>query len=589
MELTITQPDWIEYAVIAGYFIMLLGVGFFVKKLNADESDYFRNGCRGTWWLVGASAFMVSFSAWTFTGAAGIAFKSGWSMLWIYLANAIGFFLNFLFLAPWFRQLRATTGPEIIGWRFGPGTKQFNAWFHVVMRLLYSGVHLYGLAIFSATVFGLSVQFTIVVVGVVVLVYAMSGGSWAVMATDFLQSMILVPLTVLICVLCLRHIGGVGGMLEAISAQGLTEDFRMVNAPGHFPKNAYTWFWVIAMIGKNMISHNTLSAAPRYFSVKDGRDARKAALLACLLTLAGTFVWAIPPLVARLTMHDQVMALSMAKPTEAAYAMVSLALLPNGMIGLMVVAIFAATMSSMDTGLNRNAAIVTRDIYPALCRLFGKAPNDTKSRLWLARGLTCVFGASTIFMALYFSAQEGRGVFEVALSIGALLGLPLTIPLLLGLFVRRVPGWAAMFSTIVALVPSVLGYHSKALFGAEWNFQQQVFINTAVGTAAFLLTGFFWKKTKPDYRQKVDTFFETMHTPVDFEKEVGGANDTFQLRMMGQFGMAAALFIALLLLIPNTGSARVSIAFVAIFIGLVSTLLLMAGYRKPKSREGVHD
>lgn len=582
-----SQPGIIEYVVIVAYFVMLIAVGLVMRKLNTNESDYFRNGCKGTWWLVGSSAFMVSFSAWTFTGAAGVAFESGWSILLIYFANALGFFMNFLFLAPWFRQLRATTAPEMIGLRFGTGTKQFYAWFAVISRLFYSALHLYGLAIFSSSVFGLPINTVIVVIGCVVLFYSLIGGSWAVMATDFLQSLILIPITVLICILCLKQIGGFGELIGAIDSQQLSSDFSMVNKPGHFPANKFTIVWAVALFLKNMISHNTLRSGPRYFAVKDGRAARKAALLACVLTLGGAVIWAVPPITARLLMGDQVAALDVAKPAEAAYAMISLALLPKGLVGLIVVAIFAATMSSMDTGLNKNAAIVTKDLYPGFCRMFGREPGGQKTRLRVAQGLTGFFGAGTIWLALYYAQQGGKGIFELMLSIGTLLGLPLTIPMLLCLFVRRTPSWAAVATVLATFIPSVLGYHSEGLFGAKWSFQQQVFINLAVGSLTFMATRFFWKGASEEYQSRLDTFFTNMHTPVNFKEEIDSSNDDVQLRLLGQFGVAAAAFIALLVFVPNPVGGRIAILSVAGFIGLASGAMLWVGRRtKSASAEG---
>jgi Na+/proline symporter len=90
----------IEYVVILAYLLLMVFVGILFKSFSGNISDFFRGGCRATWWLVGMNAFMSSFSAWTFTGAAGVAFESGWSVLVIFLAHASGFLLNFLCCRP---------------------------------------------------------------------------------------------------------------------------------------------------------------------------------------------------------------------------------------------------------------------------------------------------------------------------------------------------------------------------------------------------------------------------------------------------------------------------------------------------------
>jgi len=570
-------PDNIEYLVIGGYLVMLLCVGYALRKLSTDVSDYFRSGCKGTWYLVGSSAFMAAFSAWTFTGAAGVAYESGWSVTIIYAANALGFFLNFLFLAPWFRQMRAITAPEIIRKRFGVSTQQFYAGFSIVVALLHGALHLYGLALFTSAIFGFKIETIIVGIGFVVLFYSLTGGSWAVMATDFLQSLILIPLTLLVCALCLIELNGFSGLIQSIDAQGLSEDYRIFNQPGRFSANEFTIIWAVAMALKNIISNNTLTAAPRYFAVKDGREARKAALLACILMSLGIVVWIIPPMAARLLIPEHVEAISIAKPAEASYALMSLHLLPNGLVGLMVVAIFAATMSSMDTGLNRNAAIITQDVYPAICNRLGKKPNEGVARLWVGRAFTLCFGLAIIGLSLYFSGQDGKGIFEFMLDIGAMLGIPLAVPLLLCLFIRNVPPWAAIFAIVAALIPSALGYYSSELFGQKWSFQTQIFLNITVGTTAFFVTTAFWRTASNEYRQQVDHFFKQMRTPVDFQREVGAGNDDVQLRLLGRFGLAVTIFIALLLFVPNSWQGRLAILSMAGFIGIVSGAMLWAG------------
>jgi len=353
----------IEYLVIAGYLLLTIAVGLFFKNFSSNTDDYFKGGSKGTWWLVGTSAFMGSFTAWTFTGAAGMAYEAGYSVMFLFLGSSLGYFMNFLFLAPWLRQMRVTTLPEAISLRFGEETRNFYALYEVPVRILYASMSLYSLGIFCSAVFNYNINYVIIGCGIVVLFYSATGGRWAVMATDFLQGLILLPLTVIIAWICLDKMGGISNLLNAIEAEGLTEEYSMINSAELFA-GAYTWGWVSAIFVKQFLVYNSLNAAPRYFSVKDGQEARKAALLACVLLLLGSLIWFLPPITARLLFHDQVMAIDISKPAEASYAIASISLLPAGLIGMIVVAILTATMSSMDTGLNTNVAILIKDIYP---------------------------------------------------------------------------------------------------------------------------------------------------------------------------------------------------------------------------------
>lgn len=576
----------IEYLVIVGYLLLIIIVGLVFKKFSANTDDYFKGGSKGTWWLVGSSAFMSAFSAWTFTGAAGIAYESGFSAMFIFFGNVLGFFVNYLFMGPWLRQMRVTTFPEAIAGRFGEKTRDFYAYYEVPIRILYSAMALYGLGIFCSAVFGYDINYVIVVCGVVVLLYSATGGRWAVMATDFLQGLILVPLTLIVAYLCLDALGGIDNLFVTIEEKGLTEEYSMINSATLFG-GAYTWGWASAMMAKQFIVFNSMNAAPRYFSVKDGREAKKAALLCSVLMLLGSFIWFLPPITARLLYPDLVMAFDIAKPAEASYAVASISLLPIGLVGLIVVAILAATMSSMDTGLNTNVAILIKDIYPKISRKLSWKAKGESELLNYGRTLTWVMGFLIVLLALYFAQQDGSGIFEIMLQVGTLLSMPITIPLLLGMFIRQTPWWAALFSIGCALifsslaffeVPlSYLGFSQAYSNSFEWNFQQQFFGVLGSGIFGFLVSTLFAPNQRSAHRQMVDKFFTNMKTPIDFEKEIGEGNDFRQLTAIGRFGVAVAGFIALMLIIPNPLEGRMVILVLAVTIGVISMLMLKAG------------
>src|SRR3954465_6696631 len=108
LELLTMLTRW-DYLVIAFYFVFMTGIGFLMKRFIKNTSDYFRGGGEMLWWIAGAGAFMVSFSAVTFTGMAGKAYTDGPLVMVIFVGNAIGFVINYLWFAPLSRQTRAIT------------------------------------------------------------------------------------------------------------------------------------------------------------------------------------------------------------------------------------------------------------------------------------------------------------------------------------------------------------------------------------------------------------------------------------------------------------------------------------------------
>lgn len=575
----------LNIAIVFCYLFLMIGVGIAFRTFNKNIGDYFKSGSQASWWLVGASMFMSSFSASAFTGSAGVAFEAGWSVVALALGGMSTYLLHVWFLGPWFRQIRATTGPEVLKLRFSEATCQFFGYVTVVFSLLWAGIGLYAVAVFCSAVFGYPIFWTIIGLGAVVIIYSTAGGSWAVMATDFLQGLIMIPLTIAVAVLAFIKIGGIDGLFTAIEAQGLTQDFQMINESGRFSGEKFTLFWFMAIFVKKLCENSTLGSAVRYFAVKDGREARKAAMLAICFFALGMVTFNIPPMVARLVYESQVMAMDIPKPAEAAYAIASFQLLPAGLTGLMVVVVFVATMSTVDTGINRNSAIMIRDLLPVVMRLIRRPLPSDRMQLVLGKILSVMLGIGVVSMAVYFSNAQDKGVFEIMLDLSAVISLPFVMPTVLSLFIRRVPQSAGIVTAVLTCIPSGIGFFSGELFGDPWSFQTKVFVNIVFGTLFFLATKPFWKYSSEAFKQQEIDFFERMYTPVDFEKEVGAGSDNSQLHIVGLFAMAMGGLISLMIFLPNPWSGRFVILCVSGFIFLTGAAMYFFGRKKNRAHE----
>src|SRR5687768_9115264 len=205
-----------DYAVIGFYFAFMALMGVVFRRFIKDTSDYFRAGGEMLWWIVGAGAFMTSFSAVTFTGMAGKAYLDGPVVLIIFIGNAVGFFFNWLYFAAAFRQMRCVTSMEAVRRRFGRANEQFFTWIQIPTGILYAAIWLNGLGVFVAAAFGWNLHFTIIVTGAVVVIMSVLGGSWSTTASDFVQLLLLMPITLVAAVLALIHIGGVGNFVERV-------------------------------------------------------------------------------------------------------------------------------------------------------------------------------------------------------------------------------------------------------------------------------------------------------------------------------------------------------------------------------------
>jgi Na+/proline symporter len=567
----------LEIITILAYLVFLLVIGVLLSRLNRNLSDYIRGGAQGVWWMVGSSVLMSGISAFTFTGNGGQAFSAGPTMLVIYMANCLGFLTGFIFLGAWYRQTRAITVPDIIRHRFGPEVEQLNVYQGIVIGPVMASIQLWALAVFCSSVFGLSIPVTILGIGGVVVFYSTSGGRWAVMATDFLQSLILIPITLLVAYLCLVEVGGPVGFIRHYTSPELAADFSLVKEAGQLPLDRFSAKWIVGVFLIQFINQIGVQNGYRYLSVKDGREARKTALLAMVLMIIGSAVWFIPPMVARFIMADEVLAMGLKNPEEAAYAVIAVKLLPNGLVGILVIAMLAATMSSMDTGLNNITGSIVHNALPPLRRLFKLGEFSRERELLVCKIVTILLGLVIVSSALKFSSQDKIELFDAYLTVYSVIALPLSIPLLIGLFVRKIPRWSYFLIAGCCLIPSIISYISGKYWDQPWTIQDRAIWICLAALAATIACRPFYRFSKAEYKSRAEGFFKQMRTPVEFSSEIGESRDAIQFKLMGNASLLGGACLLLLLLVPNSPGDRLEVAFVPLFVIAVGLLLKWRG------------
>ncbi|WP_309380854.1 sodium:solute symporter family protein [Cerasicoccus frondis] len=578
----------IEYATILIYFIFLVTLGYLVAKMNTSVDDYVRGGAKGTWWIVGSSMFVGGISAFTFTGNASAAFSAGPTFLVIYAANVIGFLICMI-LGPWFRQTRAETWADVLHDRYGVSVEQFSAILGVCLSPLAAGIQLYALAVFASSALDLPVTLLIFILGGIAISYSTMGGRWGVMATDFIQGVLMFGMTLLVFFLSIKAVGGWGQFINYFSDPRFAEDFKFVKAPGEFHQDKYSLKWIIVIFFVQLKGYINLGTAGRFLSVKDGPSARKAALLAAVLMFVGSIIWFVPPMVARFLFEAEIQGMDIKEPATASYSYLAQLLLPNGLMGLMLAAMFAATMSSLDSSLNGTTGVIVKNIMPWARSKLGMGEMSSKQGVRWCQFFTVGLGAAIIAVACIFSRQEKLELFDAFLMIGAVIGVPLGLPVLLGLWIKRIY-WGSYFVIIaVALIPSIYFTYDSSVNDASWSIQDRMIWLYIFGVAGFLISLPMWRLAKQSERSRIEAFFERMHRPIDFAKEVGEDNDRVQLKLLGVSSLAMAGFVLLLLFVPNDLTARLQILSLSLFMGSIGGLLMVAYYRRTPSHPNVRN
>lgn len=533
------------------------------------------------WWMVGATAFMTQFSAWTFTGAAGQAFRNGLSPVVLFLGNALGYFFNYLFFAAKARQMRVVTPIEGIRMRYGKVSEQVFIWANVPTSILQAGIWLNALAIFVAAVFEISMPVTIIITGIVVVVMSATGGAWAVVASDFLQMLVVMAVSIVAAGVAIIKSDGITPIFQ----NGLPEGEPF--GPGYFHIGLLI-AWIILTFTKQFFSTNNMIDSYRYLCAKDTKNARKAALLACGLMLIGPFIWFTPNwFVAATNPNPELWNLANLGKNikDASYYVFVKNELPAGMVGLMMAAMCAATMSSMDSALNRNAGIFARNFYKVLIN----KNADEEKLLDIGKKTTFVFGAIIIATGVFLNNLKGISLFDMILMISSLLALPVLIPSILGYFVKETPDWAGwatilvgglvsafiMFGITPELIEKVLQL-SEPLTTREFAEMKSLTLgmglHLCITIPFYFLTKLFYKGYTPERKKEIEEFFENISTEVIAEENP--ENDEFDNQQRGILGKIILAFGAsglILVLVPNPLSGR--LVFVA-----VCTIIMIVGW-----------
>ena len=585
----------LNVSVVVIYFAFLIVIGWAFRNLTSNTSDYFRGGGNVLWWMVGASAFMTQFSSWTFTGAAGKAYTDGIAVAFLFVGNALGFFFNYLYFAPRFRQMRVVTVIQALRLRFGNTNEQVFAWVSMFTTSISAGIGLNGLAIVTSSLFDVRMETTIIATGLVVIIMSVTGGAWAVIASDFMQMIVIMAVTICCAAVGIYHAGGIVPIIEKFPS-----DFV---AGTNLNYMSIFYIWAFSIFLKQIGLTNNIIYSYRYLVAKDSSHARKGALLACILMTLGPIIWFIPAWF----MAGSGVDLASMYPeqggnySEASYLAFVQLYMPAGMVGLLVAAMFAASMSSIDSGLNRNAGIIVKNfVQPVLY------PNmSEKSLMIVSRVASVSFGVLIVALALFLNSLKELSLFDAMLYMSALLGFPQMIPSFLGFFVRKTPDWAAWATMLVGAVVSYViaivlrPEDIEYWFGLTSRLTDREWVDLVVAISLishvvitggfFCLTTLFYKRLPEERESAVNRFFTNINTPLRKEEGDHVHLDNRQRMLLGRMVAIAGILVMAMMALPNPLWGRLVFLSCGAVVFIVVFMLFSAVADVPENHDSDED
>ena len=450
--------DWMVVAVyIAGMIYMSYALG----KKQEDMQSYYLGGNNLSWWAIGISTMATQCSTNSLLGAPAFIVTSGLLWLQYEFAVPLAMIVIMVFLLPFYRKLRLVSIYEYLELRFGVGTRTLLSVVFQFLRAFATGVTVYGIAIVLQDIVGIPFVWAVLILGVVTIVYDMLGGMEAVVYSDVIQMGVLY-LGILLCVVfSVQAVGGlsevmalfpkVGGVLTATTAEPNTfAGFTTVDFAGHGLGDGKSFaFWPMLLGGLFLyVSYYGCdqTQVQRELSSKNLDETNMSLMLNgfsrfplvltyCFMGVCiGAYMVANPEFIQALYVKGK-WNYNLAVPRFV------LNNLPHGVIGLVIVALFSAAMSSLDSTINSLSATTMKDIYEKFFVPGGKVAPE--KQLAASRVLTVFWGVICVVFS-FFVADISTSVLESVNKIGSLANGPILALFLMGILTRKVNGAGAV-------------------------------------------------------------------------------------------------------------------------------------------------
>lgn len=445
----------IDWVIVTAYAMIVLWIGLSASRKQKNTDEYFRGSRQLPWWAIGISIIATSFSAASLLGGPGEGYEHGFLWLQLQLGDLLGFGLVILLFLPFFIRLNLTTAYEYLERRFDAKTRALGSLCFILSVVARLGALLYGASIVVATVTGFPLPLAIVIVGMVSIVYTITGGITAVVWTDFLQFVMI--FVGLIAGLWAASVSVPGGLSTLWAAAGEGGKLQVIDASWN-PES-------IRSLPTALLAYGTLAFAvagtnqqsvQRYVACADIPSGRKAILLGWFTGFVGVAV----TLLLGVLLFGFYSLESGSLPEGIAGDQILPHFIANQVppvaAGLLVAAIFAAAMSSIDSALHSLATCIVVDFQ----QRYAKTNKNDTYYLKAAQAWIACCGIIGILSAFYAaSTKESLLEFLVeytALFLGPLLGL-----FLMGVLVPRINGTGAFFGVLAAVALLTVGEHYK--------------------------------------------------------------------------------------------------------------------------------
>ena len=467
----IEQLASVDWLIITTYLIGLVLFSAWLSRGQHSRGDYYVAGHHTGPWPIAISIMATQCSSNSILGApAFVAFAAGGGLVWLQyeLAVPLAMIVIMIFLLPLFRQLELISVYDYLERRFDLSTRLLLSGLFQFVRAFATSVTVYSIAIVVELVTGLSFFWSVILLGAITVLYDVLGGIRAVIYSDVLQMSILVVVLIMLLWILMGELGGIASMLDQFpDERRIALDF---SHHGFGDGNDFA-FWPMLFGGLFLyISYYGCdqSQVQRELCARNVDDGNRALLLNGLLRFPVVMLYCLVGVgIAIYASREPAFISSL--PGSAGSPNYNLAVplfiiqhLPPGVIGIALVALFAAAMSSLDSVINSLSATTMEDFVR---RLHGEENWSDAKELLYSRGLTLLWGVITLWLAFYVD-DIAETVLVAINKIGSLINGPVLGVFALGVLTRRAQGLGAKLGLLSGFLFNV--YCWQFMSGLSW-------------------------------------------------------------------------------------------------------------------------
>ena len=476
----------LNWIVLVVYLVAMLLLGYYFMKQESGSEDFFKGGNRIPWWAAGISIFATMLSAITYMSIPAKAYMTDWTYYPMQICILIVSFPVIKYFLPFFRRLNVTTAYEYLEHRFSYAIRLMASVLFIVFMVARMALVLFLPSLAMTAVTGIDIFVCIVVMAVVTIVYCTMGGVEAVVWGDVVQGIILVGGAFLAAGYLILNTGG--GASDFFQIATANDKFRLFNWSFDY-RTATFWVVILGGLANNLISYTSdQTVIQRYLTTKDERSAARSILtngmMSVIVTIAfftiGTGLYTF------YQTHPTATDLTMQK-TDAVFPFFMMSQLPAGIAGLLIAAVFAATMSTISSNINSISTAFTVDIWKKI-----RPTISDKETVRTARITGIVAGLIGMLIAILMATMNIQSLLDYFNTILGLLSGAVGGLFLMGIFFPRIGARAAIVG-FLAGTATVFWMN----FYTDANFLLFGFTAIAVSVIVALILSYLWPEKRP--------------------------------------------------------------------------------------------